>query len=197
LCTRSIPTASPGFRRVTEDNVDLNRNYVNHAGALPTNPGYDELADAICPAEWEDAPLARARTRLSLCEAAWAGGAAVRRHRRSVHSRRRRLLRRRRADLVTRGPCSKYWRSMLPGARRLALIDFHTGLALGYGEPIVTHGNGSPALPAPVNGTATASPRRPRQQYLGGRARRHLTGVEHRYGGVEVTGLAVEYARCP
>src|SRR3984893_16584636 len=51
-------------RRVTEDNVDLNRNFVDHAAPLPRNPGYDELAEAICPSEWRDAVLAAARLRL-------------------------------------------------------------------------------------------------------------------------------------
>ena len=37
-------------RRVTEDNVDLNRNFVDHAQPYPSNPGYEELRAAICPA---------------------------------------------------------------------------------------------------------------------------------------------------
>ncbi len=41
-------------RRVTEDNVDLNRNFVNHGNAKPTNQGYDALRDAICPQEWTE-----------------------------------------------------------------------------------------------------------------------------------------------
>src|SRR5258708_39005108 len=36
-------------RRVTEENVDLNRNFVDFARELPTNPAYDELADALVP----------------------------------------------------------------------------------------------------------------------------------------------------
>src|SRR5690606_24922310 len=41
------------LRRVNEDNVDLNRNFVNHfTGDYPDNPGYRELRDLICPAEW-------------------------------------------------------------------------------------------------------------------------------------------------
>jgi hypothetical protein len=187
------------IRRVTEDNVDLNRNYVNHAGALPTNPGYDELADAICPAEWEDAPLARARTRLE-AYAKQHGPAALQfavTAGQFTH-----------ADGVFFGGAAPTWsrETMLKilaehaaGARRLALIDFHTGLGpWGYGEPIVTHGNGSPALA------------RARQWYgdritstsLGDSTSADvrgdmLTGVEHRYGGVEVTGLAVEYGTLP
>src|SRR5216684_4687709 len=52
------------MRRVTEGNVDLNRNFVDHSAPLPPNPGYDELADAICPSEWVDPVLAAARQRL-------------------------------------------------------------------------------------------------------------------------------------
>lgn len=35
-------------RRTNEDNVDLNRNFVDHANP-PANPAYDKLADAISP----------------------------------------------------------------------------------------------------------------------------------------------------
>ncbi|BBK30907.1 uncharacterized protein DUF2817 [Stella humosa] len=37
-------------RRVTEEGVDLNRNFVDFSAPLPENPGYDELAEAILPA---------------------------------------------------------------------------------------------------------------------------------------------------
>src|SRR5262249_22818328 len=37
------------IRRVTEENVDLNRNFVDFARPLPENPTYDALADAIVP----------------------------------------------------------------------------------------------------------------------------------------------------
>jgi hypothetical protein len=39
---------------VTEDNVDLNRNFIDHGNAKPANPGYDELRDVICPREWTE-----------------------------------------------------------------------------------------------------------------------------------------------
>lgn len=38
-------------RRVNEDNVDVNRNFVDHADP-PASPAYDELADILAPAEW-------------------------------------------------------------------------------------------------------------------------------------------------
>ena len=45
-------------RRVTEDNVDLNRNFVDHDKAYPKNDGYLALADAILPRQWNEASLA-------------------------------------------------------------------------------------------------------------------------------------------
>ncbi len=42
-------------RRVTEDNVDLNRNFVDWSAPLPANLDYALLADAIAPASLDDA----------------------------------------------------------------------------------------------------------------------------------------------
>ena len=41
-------------RRVNEDNVDLNRNFLDHGKTLPQNDGYKELRAFICPDEWSD-----------------------------------------------------------------------------------------------------------------------------------------------
>jgi len=40
------------LRRTNEDNIDLNRNFVEHANAYPENPGYHELHEAILPKAW-------------------------------------------------------------------------------------------------------------------------------------------------
>jgi hypothetical protein len=41
-------------QRVTEENVDLNRNFVDHAQPYAPNPGYDVLHPAITPADWNE-----------------------------------------------------------------------------------------------------------------------------------------------
>lgn len=38
-------------RRVNEENVDLNRNFVDHTKPYPANPGYEALKSAIMPAD--------------------------------------------------------------------------------------------------------------------------------------------------
>lgn len=40
------------WRRVTQENVDLNRNFHDFSQDLPVNTGYGELAAALVPAQW-------------------------------------------------------------------------------------------------------------------------------------------------
>lgn len=49
------------IRRVNEDNIDLNRNFVDHARPLPQNDGYRALRDVICPADWSAASEAHVK----------------------------------------------------------------------------------------------------------------------------------------
>ncbi len=41
-------------RRVNEDNVDLNRNFIDHTVPYPVNDGYEELAHMLPPEEWNE-----------------------------------------------------------------------------------------------------------------------------------------------
>lgn len=52
------------LRRVTEDNVDLNRNHVDHAAPYPQNPGYTALKEFICPRFWDPETCAAATKHL-------------------------------------------------------------------------------------------------------------------------------------
>jgi hypothetical protein len=44
--------------RVTEENVDLNRNFVDFSKPLPANPGYEELHPVIAIRDWNEASIA-------------------------------------------------------------------------------------------------------------------------------------------
>ena len=46
-------------RRVNEDNVDLNRNFIDWSEPAPATPEYDEIADLLVPAEWSEAEQQR------------------------------------------------------------------------------------------------------------------------------------------
>ena len=157
------------LRRVTEGNVDLNRNFVDFSGTLPVNTAYDELAEVLCPRDWDDATIAASREVLAAyaeahgtaaLQAAIAGGQY------------------KHPDGIFYGGTAATWshralkrifRDHLAQARHIAVIDFHTGLGpRGHGERICPFDPGSPGLErvrqwfgddftCPALGTSTAS----------------------------------------
>ena len=51
------PYGMAHLRRVNEENIDLNRNFLDHSKPHPSNAGYAELADTVAPDSlsfWED-----------------------------------------------------------------------------------------------------------------------------------------------
>ena len=53
------PYGMSWVRRVNEDNVDLNRNFIDWSQPVPHNEGYDRIADLLVPREWTDAEQER------------------------------------------------------------------------------------------------------------------------------------------
>ena len=124
-------------RRVNEDNVDLNRNFVDWEQGPPENPEYAELADSLVPGDWSQA--SQDRTILELMakleevgidrlQQIVSGGQYA--HPTGVF-------------YGGSGPVwSHRWLQgflgeRLSGARRAAIIDLHTGLGpWGFGELI-------------------------------------------------------------
>jgi hypothetical protein len=125
-------------RRVNEDNVDLNRNFIDFAQAPPINTGYAQLHPNLLPAQWPpteaneavlQAYAARHGT-MGLQQAISGGQYAF-------------------ADGLFYGGRGMTWsnktlrhiltqlRHASPHTQRLYWIDFHTGLGpTGYGERI-------------------------------------------------------------
>lgn len=133
--------------RTTEENVDLNRNWIDFARPLPENPGYEELAPHLVPAELEGparrgADDAIAGWRRTRTEEQWfrAVSAGQYRHEKGLFF----------------GGTAPTWArrteeaiiadARLPERRSIAVIDMHTGLGpYGYGEPISHMPDGSSA----------------------------------------------------
>src|SRR5947207_9162 len=124
-------------RRVNEDNVDLNRNFVDHDKAYPKNDGYVAIADAILPKEWNDASKAETQRVFDAyaqkhgaygLQGAISGG-------QYTHP-----------DGIFYGGAKQTWsnrtiravaREELSKAHQVGVIDFHTGLGpFGHGELI-------------------------------------------------------------
>ncbi|HUH85297.1 MAG TPA: M14 family metallopeptidase [Stellaceae bacterium] len=148
LCLHAInPYGFAWSRRVNEDNVDLNRNFVDHARPLPRNDGYDELADAICPTLWDDASRAAAGLRLAAYRERHGAAALQKAVTGGQYTH---------PDGVFYGGAGATWSRRLAlvlaakhlaRARRVAVIDYHTGLGpWGHGEKIVLHRPASAAL---------------------------------------------------
>ena len=51
-------------RRVNEDNVDLNRNFIDWSKSPPANTDYDRIAELVVPSDWSEATQAASLTAL-------------------------------------------------------------------------------------------------------------------------------------
>jgi len=125
--------------RVTHENVDLNRNWVDFGGPLPANPGYDELGESICPDVWSEetqSELARAMKRL----AGRAGAAEMELSlTRGQYSHPTGIYYGGTAPTWSRKVQTEVFGNYLSQAGRIAIIDYHTGLGpRGVAEQIVT-----------------------------------------------------------
>lgn len=124
-------------RRVNEDNVDLNRNFVDHAHP-PQNPGYDRLADAIALRDVSAEGFARADAVLEAFrrahgDAAWQAAISAGQYNHP--------------DGLFYGGARRAWSAQaleavltedLSKVKKLVAIDFHTGLGeSGAGEMII------------------------------------------------------------
>lgn len=144
-CALLVHALNPhGFawlRRVNEDNVDLNRNFVDFSQP-PSSAAYEVLHDWLVPADWAGAARASA-------------DAALQKYidERGMRAFQQALT----AGQYTRpeglfyGGAARTWsartleqllREQLPkGVRRVAVLDLHTGLGpTAYGEPILIPG---------------------------------------------------------
>ena len=132
-------------RRTNEDNVDLNRSFIDHT-RTPSNPGYDALAEAIALRDVSEAGFARA-------DAALADYARV--HGRAAWQQAISAGQYNHPDGLFYGGGKEPWSLQmlraalhedLSRAKTVIAIDFHTGLGeTGAGEMIVEAAPGTPA----------------------------------------------------
>jgi hypothetical protein len=186
-------------RRVNEDNIDLNRNFIDHAARRAPNPAYADVHDMLVPADW-DGPARAAADRamesylatrgMKAFQAAVTGG-------QYTH-----------ADGLFYGGTgptwsNRAWREIIGmhagSCRRIAYVDFHTGLGpRGYGEPISKDTPDSPAfararawygddVTTTRGGTSTSA-------VVEGDTPRAFAGLAH---APEVTAVSLEFGTLP
>jgi Protein of unknown function (DUF2817) len=200
LLTHAInPYGFAWERRVTEDNVDLNRNFVDHGADYPVNDGYEALKEAICPPEWTaDALGAADRILLSYMQehGPMALQAAITSGQYSH------------ADGVFYGGRGETWsnrtlidllRAHAGPVRQVAFIDLHTGLGpYGVGEIMNNHAAGEPAFERVAQwfdgeATSTAAGSSSSAPVSG-----DITlGVQRALPQAEVTAVTLEYGTVP
>lgn len=181
-------------RRVTEDNVDLNRNWIDFDKPLPRNPVYAELSAHICPPAWDagarqenDAVLmSYAQTHgMPALQQALSGGQYT--HPKGIFFGGTKPTWSRRTQ-------TELFRTRLAKARKVAIIDYHTGLGpWGFAEQIAPVSRDDPAfaraahwygasVTSPSGGTSTSAD-------ITGDGLSAASKVLHR---AEVTGIALE-----
>ena len=128
------------LRRVTEDNVDLNRNFVDHGAPYPVNDGYETLKEVICPPEWNDAVIAETQAVLDAYAEEHGPRALQKAISGGQYSHPEGIFYGGDAPTWSHRLLMKVFRDKLAAARQVAVIDYHTGLGpFGYGERICIH----------------------------------------------------------
>ncbi len=185
------------LRRVTEENVDLNRNFVDHAAGHPKNAEYGKLHPVVLPDDWETKTVEASKAKLE----AYA----------SKHSlyKLQSVLTGGQYDHPDgifyggREPTAAHSRFMeivekhVVGAEHVLFLDWHTGLGpygtgelLGMTRPGSAHGDRVNAwfangLETPAEGNSSSAPL---TGTIGSGLRRRLDGTE-----TGVTSLTVEF----
>jgi hypothetical protein len=193
------PSGFAWLRRVTEDNVDLNRNFIGHGGEYPANAGYDELHAALCPRDWNDASLAESNRVIEAYReehGAWALQKAIAG---GQYNHPDGIFYGGNAETWSRDAMVRILRESLGGARRVAVVDYHTGLGpRGHGERICVHkpDTGGLARAKDWYHDDVASP------YLGTSISTEIHGVntlgmKEALPEAELTAVAIEYGTLP
>ena len=126
------------LRRTNEQNVDINRNWIDFDRPLPENSLYEELSGDLCPTDWSTETQARTGARL----AEWIQHHGFAAFQKAVSGGQwkhpKGLFYGGTAPSWSRTTLTRIIQSKLQGASRVNIIDFHTGLGpYGYAEPIV------------------------------------------------------------
>ncbi len=185
------------WRRVTQEGVDLNRNFHDFHLPLPHNAGYDEIAAALLPSHWPPSPAD---------EAVLADYAALHGERAlqtaitgGQYSHELGLFYGGRAPTWSHVTLRHVLEEQGQGAQAVAWIDLHTGLGpSGHGERIFA-GHDDPqalararswwgdAVTSMTDGSSSSAP---------------LVGlmwnvIGHACPAAQYTGIALEYGTCP
>jgi hypothetical protein len=189
------------LRRVTQENVDLNRNFLDFKLPLPGNPAYGELHPLLLPEQWPPTPDNQAAV------GAWIAEHGLQRFQAAVSQGQYAF-----ADGLFFGGVAPTWsnqtlrqilRTQGARAKHIAWIDLHTGLGpCGVGERIFAGRDDEAALARARTwwGGEGATP--VTSIYDGSSSSARLSGmmwcaIEDECPRARYTGIAMEYGTVP
>ena len=182
--------------RTTENNVDLNRNFIDHTRPTPANPHYATLHPHLIPDAWTEASLEAGARAVEAFRETHGADALFNTTASGQYTH---------PDGLVYGGSGPEWSNRtlrrivdehLAASKRVAFIDWHTGIG-EYGEPffLCFNDEGSPeqAQAAYWWGAARVRDQRPH-----GLARPHyqglvFRGVQQALGGRALAGAVVEF----
>ncbi len=186
-------------RRVTEDNVDLNRNFGAHGGSYPKNPEYDGLHALVAPRKWDEKSRARTARGLETYASKHGDFALQAAITRGQHDHADGLFYGGRAPTWSNRTFREILERHAKGAARVAFLDLHTGLGT-YGASELIAGatpgtpNGDRLIAWFAEGVARSasgkSSSAPVTGVIGGAVRQALSGAE-------ITSVTVEFGTYP
>lgn len=135
------------LRRVNEDNVDINRNFLDFTAPLPVNPGYAEIHPVLAPVQWSAQSAAQTRAKLEAFSARIGRRAAAAAISAGQHTHPDGLFYGGVRPVWSNGAIAYIAAKYLKHMRDMVVIDYHTGLGpYGHSEMICRHAPGSQAL---------------------------------------------------
>jgi Protein of unknown function (DUF2817) len=184
------------LRRVTHENVDLNRNFHDFSRPLPANPAYDDLAHLIVPGHWPPAAEVEAAIAAYIAKHgfnAWQTAVSAGQHEHSEG-----LFYGGRDPTWSHLTLRQVLRDHGRRCERMAWIDLHTGLGpSGHGERIFAGADDAIAVARARRwwGEVTSI-------YDGSSTSARLTGLmwnsaPQECPQAEHTGIALEYGTLP
>jgi Protein of unknown function (DUF2817) len=150
IATMLVHAINPyGFawrRRVTHENVDLNRNWIGYDEQLPANEAYNEIANALCPAEWTNESRERSMQELKAYIGKHSFPAFVQTVSGGQYEHPNGLFYGGAAPTAARRTLTMILSEQLSSAAHVGIIDYHSGLGpAGFGETIAMASRGSVA----------------------------------------------------
>ena len=188
------------LRRVTNENVDLNRNWVDFNAPRTTNHGYETLADVICPAAWTLDVQESTRRALT----AYADRHGFKAFQQAVsggqYTHPLGLFYGGDQPTWSRRTQTGIFEHYLRGAGRIAIIDYHTGLGpWGFGEQIIVDRPQSDRFNRAARwyGEAVTSPKIDGDSASSDMMGDGLSVAPSVLGSADVTGMALEFGTKP